>query len=53
MNNQDLWKDKKKSEETMREISALKSRIEPIKTLSKRVEECEQMLELVEEADDP
>ena len=53
MNNQDLWKDKKKSEETMREISELKSRIEPIKTLSKRVEECEQMLELVEEADDP
>lgn len=53
MNDQELWKNKKKSEETMREISALKARIEPIKELSRRLEECEQMLELVEEADDP
>jgi peptide chain release factor 2 len=46
MNDQDFWQDNKKSEETMREVSALKSTIEPVKDLEKHIEDDVELLEL-------
>ena len=53
MNDQDFWQDKKKSEDTMREMSALKAKVDPIVSLTRDIEECEEMLELLREEDDP
>ena len=52
MNDQEFWQDKTNSEKTLREVSAIKSKIEPIKTLIERLDESEEMLQLVKEEDD-
>jgi peptide chain release factor 2 len=52
MNDQDFWQDKKRSEETLREISAIKAKIEPIKALVGRIEDCDEILQLAKEEDD-
>jgi len=46
MNDQDFWQDTKRSEETLREVSALKSRIEPVKDLAKNINDGIELLEL-------
>jgi peptide chain release factor 2 len=53
MNDQDFWQDKKRSEETLREVSAVKSRVEPLKDIAQRVVESAELLELAkDEADE-
>ncbi len=52
MNDQELWQDKKRSEEIVREVSAIKSRLEPIKEISKSLMENKEILELVREEED-
>jgi peptide chain release factor 2 len=49
MNDQDFWEDKKRSEVTLRELSAVKGRIEPIKALEKQISESIELLELARE----
>ena len=52
MNAQDFWNDKKQSEETLRELSSLKSRLEPYAKVVKILDDSEEMLELVREEND-
>ena len=53
MNSQELWEDKKRSEDILREVSALKSKIEPIQDISKILSDSREILELArEESDD-
>ncbi len=49
MEDQEFWQDTKRSEETLREISSLKSRIEPVKDLDKRIDDSVELLELAGE----
>jgi len=49
MNDQDFWQDKKRSEVTLREVSAVKGRIEPIKALGKQISDSIELLELARE----
>jgi len=53
MEDQDFWQNTKRSEETLREISSLKSRIEPVSELEKRISDSVELLELArDEGDD-
>jgi peptide chain release factor 2 len=52
MAGQDFWQDKKKSEETLREVSAIKSSIEPVARVSALIGESEQLADLAEETGD-
>jgi peptide chain release factor 2 len=52
MNDQDFWQDQKKSEETLREISAIKSSLEPIDSALANLDEFEELIELAVETDD-
>jgi peptide chain release factor 2 len=52
MNDQNFWQDKKRSEETLREVSAVKSRLEPVKALDHQINENAELLELAREEDD-
>jgi peptide chain release factor 2 len=52
MNDQDFWQDKKRSEETLREISAVKSRLEPVKALDQRISDSVELLELAKDEND-
>lgn len=52
MEDQDFWQDKKRSEEALREASALKSRIEPVKELERRIDDGAGLLELAKEEGD-
>ena len=50
MEDQDFWQDTKRSEATLREVSSLKSRIEPVKELDKHIGDSLELLELAKEA---
>lgn len=52
MNSPEFWQDQKRSEETLREVSALKDTIEPIEKISAGLLDCETMLELAHEEND-
>jgi peptide chain release factor 2 len=53
MNDQAFWQDKKRSEETLREISSLKSKIGPVTKLAKQIDDNTELLELArDERDD-
>ncbi len=53
MSSQELWQDKKRSEEILREVSSIKSKLEPVDQISKALSECREILELAsEEGDD-
>jgi peptide chain release factor 2 len=52
MAGQNFWQDKKKSEETLREVSAIKSSIEPVARVSALIGESEQLADLAEETGD-
>ena len=49
MNDQDFWQDKKRAEETLREISAIKSNLEPIEKAGVSLDEFEELIELAVE----
>ena len=48
MANQEFWQDKKRSEETLREVSSIKSAIEPIDRVSGLIDECGELVDLAE-----
>jgi peptide chain release factor 2 len=52
MTDQKFWQDKKRSEETLREVSSIKTAIEPIDRVSASIDECEELVDLAEEAND-
>ena len=52
MNDQGFWEDKKRSGETMKEVSALKARLEPVEEIAKNLTDCEQLFELAREEND-
>jgi peptide chain release factor 2 len=52
MNDQEFWQDKSRSEETLREVGSLKSKIEPVKSLHTRIGESAEFLELAKEEGD-
>ncbi len=52
MNEQEFWQDKKRSEETLREVGAIKSRLEPVERASLALKECAELIDLAVEADD-
>jgi peptide chain release factor 2 len=52
MNSQELWQDKKRSEEILREVSSIKSKLEPITEISKTLLECKEIIELAKEEQD-
>jgi peptide chain release factor 2 len=49
MEDQDFWQDTKRSEATQREVSALKSRIEPVKKLDQQIGDNVELLEMARE----
>jgi len=52
MTDQDFWQDKKKSEETLREVSSIKSSIEPVERVTGLIAESEELADLAEETGD-
>jgi len=52
MNSQEFWQDKQRSEETLKEVSGLKSKIEPIERITKSLVDCDELYELAREEDD-
>jgi peptide chain release factor 2 len=52
MTDQKFWEDKKRSEETLREVSSIKNMIEPIEKISVSIDESRQLIELAEETAD-
>jgi peptide chain release factor 2 len=52
MNSQDFWRDQKRSEEILREQSAIKGKIERIVAISRAVEDCGALLQLAREEKD-
>jgi len=52
MNSQELWENKKRSEEIVREAKAIKSKLEPILDVAKTLSECKEILDLAKEEKD-
>jgi peptide chain release factor 2 len=52
MTDQKFWEDKKRSEETLREASAIKGQIEPIDRIETALQESAELVDLAEEAGD-
>jgi len=52
MTDQQFWQDKKRSEETLREVSSIKSSLEPVDRISAALLECEELADLAEETND-
>jgi len=52
MTEQQFWQDKKRSEETLREVSSIKSSLEPVDRISAALVECEELADLAEETND-
>lgn len=52
MNDPEFWQDKNRFEETLREVSSLKSKIEPVKSLRTRIDESAEFLELAKDEGD-
>jgi len=53
MNDQKFWEDQKRSETTLREVSAIKNSIEPVERISTTLREAGQLVDLAEETGDP
>jgi peptide chain release factor 2 len=49
MNDQHFWQDTKRSEATLREVSALKARIGPVKKLAQQISDSVELLELAKD----
>jgi peptide chain release factor 2 len=52
MTDQQFWQDKKRSEETLREVSLIKSSLEPVDRIFAALLECEELADLAEETND-
>ena len=52
MNEPEFWQDQKKSEETVKEASMLKAKVEPIETIFKSLSDSEELIELANEEGD-
>jgi peptide chain release factor 2 len=52
MNEPEFWQDKKGSEKTLRETSAIKSKLEPIRDITKSLADCSELTQLADEEDD-
>lgn len=52
MGDQSFWEDKSRSEETLREVSGIKSTLEPIDHITSQLDDCEELLELAGQEDD-
>jgi peptide chain release factor 2 len=52
MNDQAFWENKKRSEETLREVSSIKSAIEPVERIAASIVESGQLVDLAEETGD-
>ncbi|UCG53316.1 MAG: peptide chain release factor 2 [Candidatus Latescibacterota bacterium] len=52
MNDQEFWQDQKRSEETLREISTIKSRLEPVERVDAALNEGEELIALAIETGD-
>lgn len=52
MNSQEFWEDKKRSDEVVKEVSALKSKIEPIDRTARELEDCAELVEMAQEEGD-
>lgn len=52
MNDQEFWQDNKRSEETLREVSAIKGKLEPLDGLVAQLKDSEEILDLAREEDD-
>jgi peptide chain release factor 2 len=52
MNDQEFWQDQKRAEETLREISAIKSNLEPIEKTGASLDEFDELIELAVETGD-
>jgi peptide chain release factor 2 len=50
MNDQGFWQDKNRSEETLREVSAIKSTLEPIQKAQSALDDCGELIELAAES---
>lgn len=52
MNEQEFWQDKKRSEETLREVSSIKSKLEPLNAIAQQLQDNEEILELARQEGD-
>jgi peptide chain release factor 2 len=52
MNDPEFWKDKKRSDDALRESKTLKAKVEPMCDLARRIEETDGLLRMVKEEDD-
>ena len=52
MNDPEFWKDKKRSDDALRESKTLKAKVEPMCDLARRIEEADGLLRMVKEEDD-
>jgi peptide chain release factor 2 len=52
MNDPDFWSDKKTSDEAMREAKGLRSRLDPVQALDRRLSDAAELLRLAREEDD-
>lgn len=52
MNDQEFWSDKSRSEKTLREVSSIKSRLEPLNDLIRQLQDAEEILTLAGEEND-
>jgi len=52
MNDQEFWQDKNRSEETLREVSAIRSTLEPIQKAQTALDDCGELFELAVESDE-
>ena len=49
MNDQHFWEDKNRSERVLREVAALKARLEPVKLLGQQIADNSELIELARE----
>jgi peptide chain release factor 2 len=52
MSAQEFWRDKKRAEETLKEVSTIKAKVEPFEQITRSLEDCEGLLALAREESD-
>ena len=52
MNELEFWQDKKRSEETLKEVSAIKTKLEPIRDIAKSLDDCRELVEMAGDEED-
>jgi peptide chain release factor 2 len=52
MSAQEFWRDKKRAEETLREVSVIKTRVETFEQIAKNLDDSEELLQLAREESD-